>query len=848
MKKILALILVLVMLGSLAATCVSAEEYEVNWEAFTNSRGMNVYIGEATEDSPVVDGVVESGEYPYSKYNSPDMIYNFNGGEISSGVTEYFAHDADYVYYAVTFEQYYDNRAVQWQFKPFNSFDIYGDSTDLTKYYYTRVSWQARYIEDDYGNPYTNYFDKYAPTINGDCVDVPDVYGGDELICVSSWDYYDAIKTYEIRLSKDYLADVNNCEKEDIRVIPYFTYFHSISAVGHIYTSDDLLAINEVDFEAFTPAENDVGYMFMVLDTEDSAPEFIPPETPEVGEITAGETKLVHIDEPADVKMFIFTPTTSGTYEFYSTGTCVPVGMIFDVEGEILDYDYASGVNYNFSVTYDFEAGVPYILAVTLADDTATGSFVISIELRGSESNDDLWYDVTKEMGLHIYIGDYVYRAPLQDGMITTNEYTYSRYTAPSDVYNYSSGEIQSGVTEYFAHDDEYVYYAAVFEQASDNRAFQWQFKPFNTFDIYRDNSEWTQYYYSRMSWQARYKVSNYGYSYTDYSGDYAPTIFNNCVRAPEIYSELICESQKTGSNVKTYEVAISKAYLAEVNDCDTDEIFVIPYFTYFHSTAGIGHIYTADDLDTLYDNGATVSFDNGIGELGYMFIVLGEDPDAEGDAPDTPNDDILYPINVGESITAQPMAIGESMVFVFEPSVSGKYEFYSTGSCDTTGNIISSDYEMLYSNDDNGDDFNFHICAYLEAGKTYYLEGITFDTGTPTFALDLHTHTWDDGAITKEPTVDAEGVKTYTCECGETKTEDIPKLTPDATTEPTTTKRPKATGDDTYEVTVLTTTATKATTESKAAGCESLIGVGAFAVIPVLVGTALVFKKREED
>ena len=852
MKKILALILVLVMLGSLAATCVSAEEeYVVNWEAFTNSRGMNVYIGEATEDSPVVDGLVEPGEYPYSKYTGSDQIYNYSGGEIESGVTEYFAHDADYVYYAVEFQQSAFNRAFQWQFKPFNSFDIYGDSTDLTKYYYTRVGWQARHTEDNFGNPYTNYFDSYAPSINGDCVRVPDVYGGEELICASTWGY-NYVKTYEVRLSKTYLAEVNNCDKEDIRVIPYFTYFHSISAVGHIYTSDDLLAISEVCPEAFTPVANDVGYMFMVLDTEDSAPEFIPPEAPEIGEIAAGDTKIVNIDEPSDVKMFIFCPTISGAYEFYSTGTCVPMGMIFNSEGEVLEVGFDSSLSSNFSVTYNFEAGEIYILAVSLLDSTATGSFAINIELTDSELNDDLWYSITKEMGLHIYIGDYKFRAPIQDGVVDTNEYTYSRYTAPSDVYNYAGGEIQSGVTEYFAHDDEYVYYAAVFKQTNDNRAFQWQFRPFNTFDIYRDNSDWTQYYYSRIMWQARYIVNGYGYSYTDYSGSYAPTIFTGCVRTPEIYDELICEAQKTASGYKTYEVAISKAYLAEVNGCDTDELFVIPYFTYFHSSAGVGHVYTAEDIATLYDNGATVSFDAGVGELGYMFIVLGNDPDAEEDVPNTPdNDDELYPIDVGESVTPPTMAAGESMVFEFKPSVSGKYDFYSTGNYDTVGNIISSDSEILYTDDNSGYKYNFHICAYLETGKTYYLQGMIFATGRPTFTLELHTHTWDDGVITKEPTPEEEGVKTYTCECGEILTESVDKVMADTTTETTeaTTRKPSQTNSEDEDV-EGTAAASVPVMEvpMPAYGCEASMAISALVMIPIVASGALVFKKRKED
>lgn len=39
------------------------------------------------------------------------------------------------------------------------------------------------------------------------------------------------------------------------------------------------------------------------------------------------------------------------------------------------------------------------------------------------------------------------------------------------------------------------------------------------------------------------------------------------------------------------------------------------------------------------------------------------------------------------------------------------------------------------------------------------------------------HEHTWDAGKITTPATCEADGVKTYTCECGETKTEAIPAL-----------------------------------------------------------------------
>lgn len=55
----------------------------------------------------------------------------------------------------------------------------------------------------------------------------------------------------------------------------------------------------------------------------------------------------------------------------------------------------------------------------------------------------------------------------------------------------------------------------------------------------------------------------------------------------------------------------------------------------------------------------------------------------------------------------------------------------------------------------------------------------------------ECETHTWDAGVVTQEPTLDAEGVRTFTCTvCGAVKTEAIPKLT--APTEPSETTPPE--------------------------------------------------------
>jgi len=51
--------------------------------------------------------------------------------------------------------------------------------------------------------------------------------------------------------------------------------------------------------------------------------------------------------------------------------------------------------------------------------------------------------------------------------------------------------------------------------------------------------------------------------------------------------------------------------------------------------------------------------------------------------------------------------------------------------------------------------------------------------TGNETilFVYEKHEHSFDEGKVTKEPTCTEAGEKTYTCECGETKTEEIPAL-----------------------------------------------------------------------
>lgn len=50
-----------------------------------------------------------------------------------------------------------------------------------------------------------------------------------------------------------------------------------------------------------------------------------------------------------------------------------------------------------------------------------------------------------------------------------------------------------------------------------------------------------------------------------------------------------------------------------------------------------------------------------------------------------------------------------------------------------------------------------------------HYTDDYTKEEGNP------HEHSWGRGVVTKAPTCTAAGIRTYTCECGETMTETIP-------------------------------------------------------------------------
>lgn len=87
----------------------------------------------------------------------------------------------------------------------------------------------------------------------------------------------------------------------------------------------------------------------------------------------------------------------------------------------------------------------------------------------------------------------------------------------------------------------------------------------------------------------------------------------------------------------------------------------------------------------------------------------------------------------------------------------------YTCTVCDATKTEDIAQLEHTYATEWSHDgDNHWHACT---------------DEGYEDLKADVAAHDWGDGEVTTPATYDAPGVRTYTCECGATKTEDIAQL-----------------------------------------------------------------------
>ena len=91
-----------------------------------------------------------------------------------------------------------------------------------------------------------------------------------------------------------------------------------------------------------------------------------------------------------------------------------------------------------------------------------------------------------------------------------------------------------------------------------------------------------------------------------------------------------------------------------------------------------------------------------------------------------------------------------------------------------------------------------YYTCS--DCGKVFADEAATEEITLEETVIKATGHNWDAGVITKEPTTEEEGVRTYTCQnCGETRTESIDKLEPTPDPDPKPDPDPDPTPEPTH-------------------------------------------------
>jgi len=123
----------------------------------------------------------------------------------------------------------------------------------------------------------------------------------------------------------------------------------------------------------------------------------IDPET--AGEISVGTTQC---EINGDTATYKFTPASSGTYLFYSTGsvdTCGKISLWDDEAGEpVLVEQNDDGTDSNFSISFSATAGKTYYLQAKLYNTDTTGSF--NLVLMKDEYSASLKVSLAKSTGI----------------------------------------------------------------------------------------------------------------------------------------------------------------------------------------------------------------------------------------------------------------------------------------------------------------------------------------------------------------------------------------------------------------------------------------------------------------
>ena len=331
-----------IVLDTADGVTVGQENYvpeDTKWETLANDLELTIKVQPVTK-TPVMDGIISANEYPTHRETPVANLTNgigvdasLDGGSEIQGdkVDEYFGHDAEYVYYAISFTQAADNRACWPRFKVANTFDIYNGTHNL------QAAYQARFSQDASGNT-INY-------VNGIGAQggLKAFVDGSDIWFAAEKDRETNLKTYEFRIAKSYFASFKGIDTDDVKVIPYYTYFHASTALANVVSTAQAEAIAA---KGGTTTDGTISYYFMVLE----------------GETVKIEDRItINTQEEASIRL---SPNNSGLrfksevstadletlmrkYDYIKVGTLIaPEDFGLDLSTVIDNTDLVAGTNY----------------------------------------------------------------------------------------------------------------------------------------------------------------------------------------------------------------------------------------------------------------------------------------------------------------------------------------------------------------------------------------------------------------------------------------------------------------------------------------------------------------------
>ncbi len=159
--------------------------------------------------------------------------------------------------------------------------------------------------------------------------------------------------------------------------------------------------------------------------------------------ITVDSTKTATISTAGGYAYFSFTPSTSGTYYFYSEGDYDTYGYLYNSTcSSYYTSDDDGGDDCNFCMTYSCTAGTTYIIAACMYDSDDTGSFTV-----GVSSNPVVIYGTTltkvATMGNSVTLTAAAYDGSGNDIDLTESGYTFK-------WYKYTTTKITSDGESYY--------------------------------------------------------------------------------------------------------------------------------------------------------------------------------------------------------------------------------------------------------------------------------------------------------------------------------------------------------------------------------------------------------------